>query len=155
MFFFKKSAPATLSVGFYKELGDSLIQNLAAKAKSDVMGAVVEHPDTAIEMLELIKRSADLLISAFRGSGIQSPALDERITQANDLIQDCTRLIASLRGCGPPEERIQNKVENMLAILVILTDHGLRALQRATRIKYTTMIDNALRGRASEVVAER
>jgi SAM-dependent methyltransferase len=79
--------------------------------------------------------------------------LDERITQANDLIQDCTRLIASLRGSGPPEERIQNKVENMLTILVILTEYGLRALQRVARIKYTMMIDNALRGRASEVIA--
>jgi hypothetical protein len=55
----------TLSADFNKELGDALIANLAAKAKHDVMGVVVEHPATAIEMLELVTRSAGSLISAF------------------------------------------------------------------------------------------
>jgi hypothetical protein len=65
LFFLKKPAPVTLSADFNKELGDALIANLAAKAKHDVMGVVVEHPATAIEMLELVTRSAGSLISAF------------------------------------------------------------------------------------------
>jgi hypothetical protein len=104
--FFKKSPRFELSPEFYKELGDSLIENLTAKTKRDVMGSVIENPDEAIEMLGAVQRSARTLISAFRISPVQSPALGSRIAQTGNLVRYCDELIESLRS-NRPEERIQ------------------------------------------------
>jgi hypothetical protein len=148
MFFFKKSPRFELSPEFYKELGDSLIENLTAKTKRDVMGSVVQNPDKAIEMLEAIQRSARTLISALGMSPVQSPALGSRTEQTRDLVANCDPLIASLK-TNALEERIQNKVKNRLTILVLLTQEGLREIQKSTGNKSDTILEQALKGRSS------
>jgi hypothetical protein len=149
--FFKKSPRFELSPEFYKELGDSLIENLIAKTKRDTMGSVIENPDEAIEMLGAVQRSARTLISAFRMSPVQSTALDNRIAQTRDLVGYCDALIESLRS-DHVEERIQQKVENMLTILVIVTEQGLHALQKSTGNKSDHILDQALRGRSTDAL---
>jgi hypothetical protein len=96
--FFKKSPRFELSPEFYKELGDSLIENLTAKAKRDVMGSVVQNPAQATEMLETIQQSARTLISTLHMSPVQSPALGGRIAQTRDLVAAARILVAVRAG---------------------------------------------------------
>lgn len=147
MFFFKKTARYQLSPEFYRELDDSLTENLAAKFKREGMGSVVQNRGKAIDMLESVQRSARSLISAFRMCPVQSRGLSSRISQTTDLLSDCEFLVFSLKGAGT-EERIENKVQNMLTILAVLTEQGLREIQKATGNKYDAIVDRALKGRS-------
>jgi hypothetical protein len=149
--FSRRPPPLQLSPDFYKELGDALIENMAAQSKCDAMGPVFGRL-RAIDLLESVQQSARTLISAFRLSPVQSSRLSKVILDLYEHVVWCGDLITSLQ-IDQPDDLTHNKVVNAQAIAFAYMRHGLDEIAQTTRNKVPAITDQALKDRAAEVLA--